>query len=64
MTSGVKIDINAAIAGAFDADLKGRGPGIMRFRVDRCRFDAVRQPDGVPALAGKAAHDTRHRSAG
>lgn len=49
------IDINTASAAEIDAlePLKGHGFEIVRYREDRGRFDAVRQLEEVPGLAGK-----------
>jgi competence protein ComEA len=51
------IDINAASADEIDAvpQLKGHGFEIVRYREDRGRFEAVRQLEQVPGLAGKVA---------
>ncbi len=49
------IDINTASADEIDAvpDLKGHGFEIARYRTERGRFDALRQLEEVPGLAGK-----------
>ena len=49
------IDLNTATAAALDAvpALKGHGFEIVRYREERGRFDALRQLDEVPGLAGK-----------
>jgi len=49
------IDINTASAEAIDAidALRGHGFEIVRYRDDRGRFDALRQLEEVPGLAGK-----------
>jgi competence protein ComEA len=49
------IDINTATAEQIDAvpQLKGHGFEIVRYREDRRRFDALRQLEEVPGLAGK-----------
>jgi competence protein ComEA len=54
---GGMIDINAASADEIDAvpQLKGHGFEIVRYREDRGRFDALRQLEEVPGLAGKVA---------
>ena len=54
---GGMIDINAASADEIDAvpQLKGHGFEIVRYRQDRGRFEAVRQLEEVPGLAGKVA---------
>lgn len=51
------IDINTASADAIDAvpALKGHGYEIVRYREDRGRFEALRQLEEVPGLAGKVA---------
>ncbi len=51
------IDINTASAAEFDAveQLKGHGFEIVRYREDRGRFDALRQLEEVPGLAGKVS---------
>lgn len=50
-----KLDINAATAKQIDAvpALSGHGFEIVRYREERGRFDALRQLDEVPGLAGK-----------
>lgn len=50
-----KLDINAATAEQIDAvpALSGHGFEIVRYREERGRFDALRQLDEVPGLAGK-----------
>ncbi|QCB37868.1 helix-hairpin-helix domain-containing protein [Sphingobium sp. PAMC28499] len=54
MSNG-KLDINAATAEQIDAvpALAGHGFEIVRYREERGRFDALRQLDEVPGLAGK-----------
>ncbi|MCU6455537.1 helix-hairpin-helix domain-containing protein [Sphingomonas sp. A2-49] len=49
------IDINTASAEAIDAidALRGHGFEIVRYRDDRGGFDALRQLEEVPGLAGK-----------
>jgi len=49
------LDLNTANAGELDAlpELKGHGFEIVRYRDERGRFDAVRQLEEVPGLAGK-----------
>lgn len=49
------IDINTASADEIDGieQLKGHGFEIVRYRKDRGRFDALRQLEEVPGLAGK-----------
>lgn len=49
------IDLNTASAEELDAvpQLKGHGFEIVRYREERGRFDALRQLDEVPGLAGK-----------
>jgi len=49
------IDLNTATAAELDAipQLKGHGFEIVRYRQERGRFDAVRQLEEVPGLAGK-----------
>lgn len=49
------IDLNTASAQQLDAvpQLKGHGFEIVRYREERGRFDALRQLDEVPGLAGK-----------
>ena len=49
------IDLNSATAAELDtvAELKGHGFEIVRYRQERGRFDALRQLDEVPGLAGK-----------
>ena len=51
------IDINTASAAEIDgiAQLKGHGFEIVRYREERGRFDALRQLEEVPGLAGKVA---------
>ena len=51
------LDINTASAAEIDAiaRLKGHGFEIVRYRDERGRFDAVRQLEEVPGLAGKVA---------
>ena len=49
------IDLNTASAEELDriATLAGHGFEIVRYREERGRFDALRQLDEVPGLAGK-----------
>ena len=49
------LDLNQATAADLDEipELKGHGFEIVRYREDRGRFDAVRQLEEVPGLAGK-----------
>lgn len=49
------IDINTATAAEIDAvpALQGHGFEIVRYREQRGRFDAVRQLEEVPGMAGK-----------
>lgn len=49
------IDLNTATADQLDTipQLRGHGFEIVRYREDRGRFDAVRQLEEVPGLAGK-----------
>ena len=49
------LDLNTASAQELDAveQLRGHGFEIVRYRADRGRFDAVRQLEEVPGLAGK-----------
>lgn len=49
------IDINTASAEEIDGvpQLKGHGFEIVRYRGERGRFDALRQLEEVPGLAGK-----------
>ena len=49
------IDLNTATAAELDLvpELKGHGYEIVRYRDERGRFDAVRQLEEVPGLAGK-----------
>ena len=51
------IDINTASADEIDAveQLRGHGFEIVRYREDRGRFDALRQLEEVPGLAGKVS---------
>ena len=51
----VIIDINSASADEIDEvpALKGHGFEIVRYRQDRGRFEALRQLEEVPGLAGK-----------
>lgn len=53
--SGNKLNINSASAEEIDAvpPLSGHGFEIVRYREERGRFDALRQLDEVPGLAGK-----------
>ncbi|WP_137786596.1 helix-hairpin-helix domain-containing protein [Sphingomonas sp. 3P27F8] len=48
------IDINTASAAEIDAvpQLKGHGFEIVRYREDRGRFEALRQLEEVPGMAG------------
>ena len=49
------IDLNTATAEQLDSvpELKGHGFEIIRYREERGRFDAIRQLEEVPGLAGK-----------
>lgn len=49
------LDLNTATAEQLDAipQLQGHGFEIVRYREERGRFDALRQLDEVPGLAGK-----------
>lgn len=49
------IDLNTATAEDLDGvpELSGHGFEIVRYRDERGRFDAVRQLEEVPGLAGK-----------
>ena len=49
------LDLNIASAPDLDTidQLRGHGFEIVRYREDRGRFDAVRQLEEVPGLAGK-----------
>jgi DNA uptake protein ComE-like DNA-binding protein len=49
------IDLNTASAEQLDAVpmLRGHGFEIVRYRDERGRFDAIRQLEEVPGLAGK-----------
>jgi competence protein ComEA len=51
------INVNVATAEEIDAlpALKGHGFEIVRYREERGRFDALRQLEEVPGLAGKVA---------
>ena len=51
------IDINSASAEEIDEvpALKGHGFEIVRYRGDRGRFEAMRQLEEVPGLAGKVS---------
>ncbi len=51
------IALNTATATELDnvPQLKGHGFEIVRYREERGRFDAVRQLEEVPGLAGKWA---------
>ena len=51
------IDINTASADEIDVlpQLKGHGFEIVRYREERGRFEAPRQLEEVPGMAGKAA---------
>ena len=51
------IDINTASPAEIDGvpQLKGHGFEIVRYREERGRFEAVRQLEEVPGLAGKVA---------
>lgn len=53
--AGLMIDLNSASARELNAvpQLKGHGFEIVRHREERERFDALRQLDEVPGLAGK-----------
>lgn len=57
MSGPGRIDINSASADELDAvpALRGHGFEIVRYREDRGRFDALRQLEEVPGLAGKVA---------
>jgi competence protein ComEA len=50
------IDINTASAAEIDAapQLSGHGFEIVRYREERGRFEALRQLEEVPGMAGKA----------
>lgn len=49
------IELNTATAAQLDQvpQLQGHGFEIVRYREERGRFDAVRQLEEVPGLAGK-----------
>ena len=49
------LDVNAASAAELDEvpELKGHGFEIVRYREERGGFEALRQLDEVPGLAGK-----------
>jgi len=51
------IDLNTATVDEIDAvpQLRGHGFEIVRYRKERGRFDALRQLEEVPGLAGKVA---------
>jgi len=51
------IDINTASAAEIDAvpQLSGHGFEIVRYREERGRFEAIRQLEEVPGMAGKTA---------
>lgn len=51
------IDLNSASAEEIDAvpALQGHGFEIVRYREERGRFDALRQLEEVPGMAGKVA---------
>lgn len=51
------IDINSASADEIDAvpQLKRHGFEIVRYREERGRFEALRQLEEVPGMAGKTA---------
>jgi competence protein ComEA len=51
------IDLNTASASDLDGvpELQGHGFEIVKYREERGRFDAVRQLEEVPGLAGKWA---------
>ena len=57
MSGPESIDINSASADEIDAvpALKGHGFEIVRYREDRGRFEALRQLEEVPGLAGKVS---------
>ena len=57
MSGPDSIDVNAATAEEIDAlpALRGHGFEIVRYREERGRFDALRQLEEVPGLAGKVA---------
>jgi DNA uptake protein ComE-like DNA-binding protein len=49
------MDLNTATAAELDSvpELTGHGFEIVRYREERGRFDAVRQLEEVPGLAGE-----------
>jgi len=51
------IELNTATADQIDGvpQLRGHGFEIVRYREERGRFDALRQLEEVPGLAGKVA---------
>ena len=55
MSGAHSVDVNVATADEIDAlpALKGHGFEIVRYREERGRFDALRQLEEVPGLAGK-----------
>lgn len=57
MSVRASIDINTASADEIEAvpALKGHGFELVRYREDRGRFEALRQLEEVPGLAGKVA---------
>ena len=57
MSGPDSIDVNVATADEIDVlpALKGHGFEIVRYREERGRFDALRQLEEVPGLAGKVA---------
>ena len=57
MSGPESIDINSASADEIEAlpALKGHGFEIVRYREDRGRFEALRQLEEVPGLAGKVS---------
>lgn len=58
-----KLCINSATVEEINAvpALAGHGFEIVRYREERGRFDALRQLDEVPGLAGKLSDDDRAR---
>ena len=57
MSGPESIDVNVATAAEIDAlpALKGHGFEIVRYREERGCFDALRQLEEAPGLAGKVA---------
>jgi competence protein ComEA len=51
------LNINEASAAQIDAvdELSGHGFEIVRYRAERGRFDAIRNLEEVPGMAGKIA---------